>query len=648
MWRVRSGRGTPRQRGGARWLLWVGLGLSAVGLLGRRASGASLILDDFQSAQRWGWTDLSVGSGTLQQGGGSLQMTLPAQGRVTFLASRLANEPLTLVEGQPVELDVDVLSRVGGGSGFAVLAWAPTNEPLQNLHGYFLALSSNEVRVGRAWGDYLYAATPQPMAPSENVTLALMLTQQAGDVSVRARVTETRSGAVFFDQSFVDAGGEGPAGSVANGTGTPSLGAGHLTLMALDETDAPPITLSVNFANARASAPAFVTNRPPVLWDFVPPDAACFVPPRGGTGQQSDLPFKLFDDRPFSYSGPRSLVIDGLWLGPIGFQYVSGSAERVVQLDPWFLYAQDTNYVVSVQATDAAGVSTSVTTQFDTFSTNDLVIEAEDYNFGGGGFIDQPALTPEGAAPVAGAYRGQVGVAGVDFVDPAAADSGSTYRPADPVGIVRSLDYPRPLFVAAGGEDLGFYDYAVKLSAAGESFNYTRTFDEGFYEVFLRQSVVNQSQTVAALERVDGDPGRSAPRTTLLGWFLGHETGFLFRNVPLTDEVGRTIVIPLGGVETLRLRQVSVLGAAAVSFVNYMVLPVVSARTPVLESAAVVNGLYAAEAGAVVDTNATTVTVAVPANSPRFYRLRAEEPVRVNQARVSGGVLVIAYQTLGR
>ena len=119
----------------------------------------------------------------------------------------------------------------------------------------------------------------------------------------------------------------------------------------------------------------------------------------------------------------------------------------------------------------------------------------------------------------------------------------------------RSRDYERAKYSDAGGAAAGVYDYDVGDIAAGEWMNYTRNFPIGSYEVYLRESVANMATGESVLELVTGDRTQPNQTVSLRGSFLGQSTGFQYRNFALTDGTGQNkIVLPLGGVTTLRLR----------------------------------------------------------------------------------------------
>lgn len=211
-------------------------------------------------------------------------------------------------------------------------------------------------------------------------------------------------------------------------------------------------------------------------------------------------------------------------------------------------------YAGALIVTDSGGLSSTNDLAFDTFvASQTVVIEAEDYNYGGGQFIDNPDP---------GAFSGQVGTAGVDFLDSTSGDA-STYR-GDAVDTATSTDVARERFVSAGQPD-----YQVQNLTDGEWVNYTRTVPAGSFLAYLR--VASTAARDVRLERVGGSAGQANPPLEFLGAFRVPRTGTLnsYAYVPLTDVQGRPINLPLGGRTTLRLTAV---GANNDLNVNYLVL----------------------------------------------------------------------------
>lgn len=154
---------------------------------------------------------------------------------------------------------------------------------------------------------------------------------------------------------------------------------------------------------------------------------------------------------------------------------------------------------ISVLANNGATKSTTVV--FDTFKASYYQLEAEDYDFNGGQFIDNPAPN---------AYAGQSAIAEVDFHDVATGGS-YTYRPTGTAteGI---NDLARTQFV-------GFTDYNIGFFENGEWGNYTRNYPVGTFQVWLRAATGNGSTTTATLEKVTSGVGTTDQTTMPAGTF---------------------------------------------------------------------------------------------------------------------------------
>ena len=74
--------------------------------------------------------------------------------------------------------------------------------------------------------------------------------------------------------------------------------------------------------------------------------------------------------------------------------------------------SSNTIYTMSISVNNSAGLQSTASTIFDTFDPNDFVVPAEDYNFGGGQFIQNPIPTNNTAA---NSYWGLPGISGTDY-----------------------------------------------------------------------------------------------------------------------------------------------------------------------------------------------------------------------------------------
>jgi hypothetical protein len=168
------------------------------------------------------------------------------------------------------------------------------------------------------------------------------------------------------------------------------------------------------------------------------------------------------------------------------------------------------NYHAVIAATDADGETDTRNLYFDTFGANSFVVEIEDYNYEWGEFIDNPVLIPEltedGIDSNWGddSYNSLEGSNGIDFFDTNETLVPAThrYRPYDGVSTAPALDLAREKFIEAGGAQKGIYDFGVSDIEEGEWLNYTRTYPNGDYLVYLRQAQFDMPESKGTLELV--------------------------------------------------------------------------------------------------------------------------------------------------
>ncbi len=145
---------------------------------------------------------------------------------------------------------------------------------------------------------------------------------------------------------------------------------------------------------------------------------------------------------------------------------VAGTSTDVHVMAP---LASNMVYTALIQVSDANGVAASYSVSFDTI-TPAYTFEAEDFNYGGGNFIDNPQVD---------AYSGLDGVAEIDFHKNNTGGNSGYNRiglPGEGCG-----DVPR---ASQGGNP----DYDLGNTAAGNWGDYTRTFPSGTYNIFVRVS----------------------------------------------------------------------------------------------------------------------------------------------------------------
>jgi hypothetical protein len=541
----------------------------------------SAVLDDFNDNTITSWDPFSFAPpyGYPLEQNGQFVFEMPGAfvaqvGSQVFSASTKTAPLLEVKEGERIELSVDIITG-GLKDSFAILAFIPTTSGgPSSLKGYSFAKSTTDVLIVKGINQYFVAASgPEANLKQDNTTLVLSLTTRNGIVTLDAKVLDKdASDAVIWHRRVVDS----PLADVMDdGTDSPPapyIGTGNFTLMLFADYSASALEdpYRAIFDNAAIAKTPDVVNAPPLISDALPTDRANFLP------APAQISFKVTDDQP--------LVDDKISVNLNGTNYTKANGLTVTGAGTTWTatlggLGADIDYTAILRAEDSNGEVTTKTIYFDTFATSSLALEVENYNFGSGQFIDDVLITPEqGSDPKS--YSLQVGTDGTDYFDTqpgAAGVNNNPYRSDDKVRAARSRDNVRAKYIAAGGADAGVYDYDVGDLATGEWLNYTHTFPEGYYEVYLREAIANLITAESVLEKVTSDPTQINQTTQVLGSFLGALTGFTYRNFALTDASGlNKIVLHLSGVTTLRLRHVTGDTSDGARLLNYLVFIPVS------------------------------------------------------------------------
>jgi hypothetical protein len=341
--------------------------------------------------------------------------------------------------------------------------------------------------------------------------------------------------------------------------------------------------------------------------------------------------------------------------------------------------ASNAVYEARIELQDALGRKTTNAWTFDTFSDAYLVsamaknIEAEDYDFLGGQFIDDPLpsgyATNDLSTPINAdiGYLDKSGTSGFDFVDasggPAAperdfrfsdpvatqqgnygggnaegGDMASTIdgNPGDPSGypFMRIYEAQRQKYASLNP---AFHEYLVRHTENGEWLNYTRIFtNTSYYNVYLRHAC--GSPQYVSLDQI-----AAGPVTNNLGTFTmpSYTTVLNYRYVPLRDGSGKLAVVNLSGTNTLRLSVPQPYSNAKRYNLTLNYLAFVPAL--LVESSSQVNASYSIEPNASVEPGTRRVTV--PASgATRFYRLKWDHRVSITSIRLAGGSVGLTYQ----
>ena len=209
-------------------------------------------------------------------------------------------------------------------------------------------------------------------------------------------------------------------------------------------------------------------------------------------------------------------------------------------------------YTAAVTVTDNNGNVVRGGSTFDTFSSASFTWEAEDFDFNGGQFIDNPVVS---ATPMANCYftypngdPANVAQVGIDLTTPNNASGEEfAYRPYESCGTQAAQDLARSQFGAADASD-----YYVGWWSAGTWLNYTRTFPTNTYRLYARLAYNAAFSVTASL--VTGGWGTLDQSAQVLGTFSGTGTGFqAWQWVPLLDASAQPVAVALGGVSTLKM-----------------------------------------------------------------------------------------------
>ncbi|MBM3901651.1 MAG: hypothetical protein FJ379_06120 [Verrucomicrobia bacterium] len=561
------------------------------------ADGA--VLDDFKATERSGWKDANPAGQPLpggKQSGGVFTFDLPAIGQAFFVSSTKTTKTYELTEGTLHEFAVDLVSGQGPDS-FAVLAFIPQKAGANSLGGYGIAKSESDLLITKGINKYFFNENVSPAIKSTNVRLVLTLTTVDGTVLIRGRVLDLDAGgAVLFDRTFIDT---PEADVLANGTDSPPAPftnlVGNVVLYLYADGGKDPNGYQVVYRNLNAAAPPTAVDEAPRIDSVLPAEGSVFL------AADTKVAFSVVDDRQLpdagfkvTLNGVDYTAANGLLLGPAGTTR-SGTLGG---------FEKNKSYLGQLAVTDSGGTTRTAMIAFDTFSPDTRTVDVEDYDFDVGQFFDNPVRSAEGGGVVGNSYTDRVGVAGTDYQDTRSGPSGgdTPYRTQDAVQMQRSLDNRRPSLF---NNDQGIYDYEVGDIAVDDWMNYTREFPAGSYEVYLRESVVNMEKADSVLEEVSSAVGTEL---RLLGSFLGVQSGFTARNVPLTDGTGRNrIVLRLSGKKTLRLRHLTPDNETGARYINYLVfVPVADAG---VQRAAVTS--VSPTDGAVVDTTEPRIDVSI-------------------------------------
>jgi hypothetical protein len=333
----------------------------------------------------------------------------------------------------------------------------------------------------------------------------------------------------------------------------------------------------------------------------------------------------------------------------------------------------------AINVIDSNGLTNSVAGSFDTFSQTNFMIEAGDYDFNGGQWIDNPLATATTTAAANSYYyypgdnTGNSAQYGIDY-DTTNVTASETYvyrvdgntppsvsTVSDAAGSEVTSDFLRDKFINEGpGAQPPFEyvpgelvpttntDFDLAWWEPGAWLNYTRTFPANTYRVWGRLAS-GAVYTNATMSLVTLGRGTTSQTTQLLGSFSDSSaSGFqAWHWVPLENNNGQPVVVSLGGIETLKLTAPAGSATGSLNSHFYMFVPAVVASSfsiSVTASAGTAsihfqtqNGhSYAVQystslnppnwqtLGSIITGDGTVKTVSDSMGTQRFYRVEAE------------------------
>jgi hypothetical protein len=241
----------------------------------------------------------------------------------------------------------------------------------------------------------------------------------------------------------------------------------------------------------------------------------------------------------------------------------TGSATVTIPLQSNLVYS------LTIYGTDNNGLTTTATESFDTIAPS-LVIEAEDFNFSGGGYSNTP---PDGGLAL---YTNQVGVQGIDEFGTWGNGAQGYYRPQDAVVIQAAAPdngTEQKYIISEAAGDSVDVPVEVGYNAPNDGLNYTRDFGSsptnsapaGAYRVYARFATDGDGNPGVGFGMVTNDPTQTTQGVLPLGTFTFSDSDWNgFDYVPLLDQYGNLVSVNLSGHET------------------FMLIPVTPILTPVL------------------------------------------------------------------
>ena len=282
-----------------------------------------------------------------------------------------------------------------------------------------------------------------------------------------------------------------------------------------------------------------------------PPRVLSASPASGSTVKRnSELNFTLSDLSTAVVPSSIRLILDGVDVTSSATitDTADGATVRYVPAP----FTKETTHTYSLIFSDN-GTPAVTQTNTGTFNVSvvgpgNFIIEAEDFNYGGGQFASAASVMPY----TGGAYANTNAVHLVDYMNNDFGNESDLYRKGEipNVNMDPTSDTDRGTFTVTSNYKIGWTD-------TGDWQNYTRNFPTNNYEIFAGLSHGNRGSNDirATVQQVYGSTSISNQTVQTIGSFNAPGTGGWGSNtqVPLNDASGNRVVVHLEGIQTLRV-----------------------------------------------------------------------------------------------
>jgi hypothetical protein len=317
------------------------------------------------------------------------------------------------------------------------------------------------------------------------------------------------------------------------------------------------------------------TNIPPTVVNVQPTNGSIYL-----DANSVSISFEVDSFNSLVASNLTTVVLNGVIQSNVTYNTTDPTTQLTATCAA--AIAPDTFYTLQIIAQDANGNIVTNTSTFNTFLATDLYIDAYDYNYTNGLFVDNSTPT--------NAYANLLGVQNVDYFDTDIFGTNNVYRPNDFPDVLNLDNAPTGDPVDhANLRQNGGTAYNIGFTDQGEWQNYTRTIPAPTnYSIYARAASAGGGQF--EVERLANATATTVSQPLIaLGRVNVPNTGgskvFAGQLVPVTDIFGNTAVIPLSGVNTFRETAISSRGYNLEYFVVVAVTNATSKLRPYISVA---------------------------------------------------------------